>query len=394
MRDTRGLVPAGSAVKVAVAVVVLLVGTVGGAYALGVVGAPSVVAVENRFGEVNETKSIIRTDMTVHNPNPVGVKLGGTTVDYAVRMNDVRMAEGTNHGVAVGTGNSTLTFETGMNNSKIPAWWVSHVSNDEHTELRVDASVHSSLLGRTFGAPKVTRDVDTNVIGAFRTDEPREINADAAAVTNPVLILERTDASWGAVDRETTEVRMTLYLHNPKSYPITLTSVGYDITMNGIAVGSGEAGHTTTIPPGETVPVEATTHIDTQRLDEWWVSHLERNQVTELRMELYLTVDLSAAGAGERRVKLDEFTQTIETDLFGTKNETAAGAGGAGGTDSTSDGDGTAEGDAGSEGTTATTDAPTATPTDAGGDGATATPAGTASPTTGSATTTTDDGLF
>ena len=381
MSDTRGFVSALSTVKVVAVVAVVLVGSVGAAFALGFVGAPSVVAVENRFGEVTDETSTIRTDMVVRNPNPIGVQLGGTTVDYAVRMNDVRMAEGTKEGVEIETGNSTLTFETGMNNSKIPAWWVSHVSNDEHTDLEVDASVHSSLLGRTFGAPQVTRDIDTNLIGAFRTNESQPIEADAAAVTDPVMILERTEASWGTVDEGTTEVRMTLFLHNPKAYPITLSSLGYDITMNGVDVGDGEAGRTTTIPPGETVPVEATTRIDTQRLDEWWVSHLERNQVTELRMELFLTFDLSAAGAGEQRVKLDEFTETVETDVFGTKDGSDGGSGD--GADDAGDSDsGDSDGGAG-DGTA--TDAPT--------DGSTST--GTASPTaTPAGTTTTDDGLL
>ncbi|QLG61692.1 LEA type 2 family protein [Halorarum salinum] len=381
MVDTRGAI---STVKVVAVAAVVLVGSVGGAVALGVVGAPSVESVENRFGEVTDETTEIRTDMVVNNPNPIGIRLGGTTVSYTVRMNDVRMAEGSKEGVGVETGNSTLEFRTGMNNSKIPAWWVSHVSNDEHTTLRVDADVHSSLLDRTFGAPQVERDVDTSVIEAFRSEEPRPVEVDSAAVTNPVMVLERTEASWGTVDEGTTEVRMTLYLHNPKPYPITLSEVGYDITMNDVAVGDGEAGRTTTIPPGETVPVEATTTIDTQRLDEWWVSHLDRNQVTDLRLDLYLVIDLSEAGAGERRVDLDEFNETVETDVFGTKNRSADGTTGGGDDDDASDGDGTDDG----------TEAPDGDGTDAPTDGGTATPTPTATPDGGTTTTEDDGGLF
>ncbi|WP_313694680.1 LEA type 2 family protein [Halorarum halobium] len=389
MSDARGLGPTAATAKAIAAVLVVLVGSVGGAFALGLVGAPSVVGVENRFGAVTESTSQIETELTVHNPNPVGVQLGGMTIDYSVRMNEVLMAQGTKEGVAVETGNSTLPFRTGMNNSQIPAWWVSHVSNDEHTTLRVDASVHSSLLGRTFGAPKVTREVNTSVISAFRTEEARPIEADAAAVTNPVMVLNRTEASWGTVDEETTEIRMTLHLYNPKPYPVTLSSLGYDITMNDIGVGEGEAGRTTTIPPGETVPVRATTHIDTGTLDEWWVSHLERNQVTDLRMELFLTFDLSAAGAGERRIELDEFNRTVETDLFGTKNA-SDGSGGAGEDGSGSSGDGDDGGGSDAPGTETSTGTATATPS--GGEStATATP--TATPGGGTSTAT-DDGLL
>jgi hypothetical protein len=167
--------------------------------------------------------------------------------------------------------------------------------------------------------------------------------------------------------------------------------------MNDISVGEGEAGRTTTIPPGETVPVEATTVIRTQTLDEWWVSHLQNDQVTELRMRMYLTVDLSAAGGGEQRVPLDEFTRTIETDVFGTKDAAAADAnaddgsdGGTNGSDGSDGGDSTAVGTDTPTGTAASgsgADDATATPTDA----PTATPTPTATP---GGTTTTDDGLF
>ncbi|MEA5408813.1 hypothetical protein VB773_15400 [Haloarculaceae archaeon H-GB2-1] len=46
--------------------------TVGGAFAAGVLGVPSVVAVENSFAGVSNETTTIETDLTVSNPNPVG----------------------------------------------------------------------------------------------------------------------------------------------------------------------------------------------------------------------------------------------------------------------------------------------------------------------------------
>ncbi|WP_435124962.1 LEA type 2 family protein [Halobaculum sp. D14] len=392
MAGIRGLA---RTVKVVAAVAVLLVGAVGGAYLLGVVGAPSVVGVQNRFGDVSEEHTVIRSTLVVNNPNPVGVRLGGVSADYAVSLNGIRMASGSKSGLAVEQGNFSVPFRTRMNNSKIPAWWVSHVRNGEHTTLQVDASVHSSLLGRSF-SPQITRDVNTSIISAFRSSETRPLNASSPLVSDPVLYLNRTEAQWGTVDNDTTEVEMTLHLYNPKSYPVTLSTVGYNITMNNISMGGGEAGEPTTIPPGETVAVPATTVIDTQKLDEWWVSHLQRNQVTQLRVSFYLVFDLSAAGAGEQRIDLTDVTRTVETDMFGTKNESATGTSGSAAAGSGGDGTATATpagagtdtpagtaggGDTATPGTTPT---PTPAPTE--------TPGGTATPSGG--TTTTDDGLF
>jgi len=95
----------------------VLGGSVGGAFALGVVGTPSVVGVENRFGEVTNETTTIDSDLTVNNPNPVGVSLGGVTIDYGVSMNDVSMANGTKEGVSVGTGNTSVPFTTELDNS-------------------------------------------------------------------------------------------------------------------------------------------------------------------------------------------------------------------------------------------------------------------------------------
>jgi len=365
---------------------------VGGAFALGVVGAPSVVGVENRFGEVTNETTTIDSDLTVRNPNPVGVTLGGVTIDYGVSMNDVSMANGSKEGVSVGTGNTSVPFTTVLDNSRTPAWWVSHVSNGEHTDLRVDATATSSLAERSYST-QVSRDVNTSVIEAFRTDEPKPLNASSPVVSDPVLILERTEAEWGTVNEERTEVEMTLHLRNPKPYPIPVSEIGYDIYMNNITMGSGEAARTTTIAPGETVAVEATTVIRTGKLDEWWVSHLRQNQATDLRMPFYLVIDLSNGGGGEHRIELDSYERTIETDVFGTKPA-------AGGADTGSNG--SDDGGESNDGTA--TDTPTGTTTEPGtpddnadGDSTpTATPSSTptATPTSTPEGTTTDDGVL
>lgn len=50
---------------------------VGGAFALGVFGVPSVAAVDNTFGDVTNQTTEVETDLTVANPSPIGVGLDG-----------------------------------------------------------------------------------------------------------------------------------------------------------------------------------------------------------------------------------------------------------------------------------------------------------------------------
>jgi LEA14-like dessication related protein len=376
--------------KYALIAVVVLVGAVGAAVGLGVVGAPSVTGVDNAFGPVDDSSTVIETDLQVSNPNPIGVSLGGLTVDYAISLNDIRMAEGVKEGVDVGTGNSTLPFTTEMDNGKIPAWWVSHIRNGESTTLTVDADVHSSLLGESFGAPKVERSIDTDLISQFNSTETRPVNANAPVVSDPVLYVNETSARWGTVDNETTPIAMDFTVYNPKSTPVPITEIGYNITMNDVAVGSGTTNQTYVVPAKSEETIETKTAIDNSELDEWWVSHLERNQVTELRIDFYAKLELAGT---TYTVPLDEmtYTETIETDMFGNKDgSTSAG-------DSGSD-DGSSDSGGDSDTSTATPDSDGTATTTSSDDGSlvgddtatpTATPSDEESTTTSTATTTT-----
>ncbi|WP_254543814.1 LEA type 2 family protein [Halomarina pelagica] len=308
-----------SRLRVVAAVALVLAASVGGALVTGVVGAPSVTGVENRFGAVNESRTVVHTDLHVRNPNPIGVRLGGTTVNYTVAMNGVVLASGEKDGVHVESGNATLSFVTSMDNRRIPDWWVTHVRNGETTRVRVDARVHSSLLGRTFAVPQ-ERTVETDVIGQFRSTEDRPVRADSPLAPDPVLIVRETDARWGAVTDERTPIETQFVVYNPNASPYVLTEIGYEVTMNDVPVGSGASERSHVIEPGTEEAIDATTAIRNARLDEWWVSHLERNQVTDLRIDFYATLELPSGAT--IRLPLDSLTyeKTIETDVFGTKD--------------------------------------------------------------------------
>jgi LEA14-like dessication related protein len=349
----------GSRVRiVALVLSLVLVVVVGTAFATGVLGAPSVTDVENRFGGVNETTTVVESDLVVSNPNPFGASFGDLSVDYAVDMNGIRMAEGTRTGVSVSRSTSTLPFTTHMANERIPVWWVSHVRNDEQTTLAVSADIHSSTAGRAFDAPQVTRSVDTDLLSQFNSSEPQPVNGSAPVVSDPVLYINQTNATWGEVTNETTELNIRFVVYNPKSYPIGTTEVGYDIGMNGVTLGEGATDKSVVIPAGETRTIETTTRIRNENLDDWWVTHIERNQVSQLRIDFSARFDLRATTVTVPLTSLD-YTKTVETDIFGTKPETGA----SDTSQSSSEGDESSSSTPAATTTATPTEAPTATPT-------------------------------
>jgi LEA14-like dessication related protein len=335
---------------------VLASAVAGGAVVSGVVGAPSVVGVSNHFAGVSEERTTIATELVVNNPNPVGASLGDVSVSYAVDMNDVRLATGGKEGLAVESGNSTVALETDLLNERIPAWWVAHLQDGEQSEVVVHATVTSGTLDESVDAPKVRETVDTDIASSFNSTETRPVEADQPGIQDPVVYVNETSGWWGTVTDEQTTVEMRFEVYNPKPYAIPVQEVQYDVDMNTIDVGEGSTDRSYVVPAGGTRTVAAQLTIQNERLDDWWVSHLQRNQMTDLEMELSLVLDLSNAGGPTVPVPFDTVEHTIDTDIFGNKAQYPTGEGNGDSDGSTSDGDDASGGD----GTTAT---PTATST-------------------------------
>lgn len=308
-----------SKLRVALLGVVVLCVIVVGAFAAGILGIPSIATIDNTFGEVTNETTTIETDLVISNPNPVGIGLEGVSVNYTVSMNSIEMAQGNRDGVGVEPGNSTMNLETRMRNDAIPPWWTSHIRNDERTTVGINATITSDRLGRSTDVRR-THEIETDLIGAFNSEETRPVNADSALVDDPVLYINETRGQWGTVSETETPIDMAFEVYNPNVEPYVITEVGYDITMNDVAMGEGRTEEAYVIPSRGTETVELTTVLDNRQLDDWWVTHLDEevhgHQVSELRIEFYAVIELPTGE--EITVPLNELTyeEMIGTDIF------------------------------------------------------------------------------
>lgn len=373
---------------------VVLVAVLGGAVALGVLGTPTVAAVDTHFAGVSNQTTTVATNLTVSNPNPVGAQLGGLSVNYTVAMNDVRLAQGDKHGLGIGAGNTTIPLTTEMRNDRIPAWWYTHVRNGETTTVAIDATATSSTLGGRSVSFGQERTIETDIVSQFNSSETRPVEANQPLVSDPVLYINETRGNWDRANltRSETPLDLAFDVYNPKPYPYTVSKVGYTITMNDVTVGQGETDRGYVLTPGEETDIEADTAIQNDNLDRWWVTHLQRNQRTEVYVDFYLVLE----GGGEQfRVDLDaiDYQTDIETDIFGNKAQYPTGDDAVTGSNESGSADGgneSASTETESETETATDDGlldgDTDTQTDDGGllggdDSATETPTETATPT-------------
>lgn len=319
----------GSKLRIAATALGVLVVSLGAAVALGVFGVPTVESVDNEFGGVNDTTTVVVTDLTVNNPNPVGTGFLDASATYAVRMNDVQMAEGEKGSLDLSPGRNEVRLETYMDNRRIPDWWVTHVRNGERTEVAIDARIRSNALGQSVPVEQ-RQSINTSMIARFNSTETREVDGNSAVLSDPMLYVNETSGSWGNVTETETPVNTAFVAYNPKDVPYTVTQIRYEITMNGITVGEGTSDREYVIEPHTSEEVATRTAIRNDNLDEWWVSHLRNDERTELRIEFAATIEAEdpTSITGETvslDVPLNAITheETIETDILGSGNETS-----------------------------------------------------------------------
>lgn len=236
------------------------------AVATGVAPRPRIQRVDNAFASVNETTTVVDTDLVVHNPYPVSLTFKQATLNYTVATNGIPVAHGAHRGLHVGQGTTRVDFTTRLANERLSAWWRSHVRRGEHTRLTVDARIDPPVLSRSVHVQPVERRITTNVLGAFNSTENRRLTVDGLLVANPVAVVRSTSATWGQVSQARTPIQTRLQVYNPHPFPVVVTEVGYRIRMNDIRVGRGTTEESVMIAPHETETVTARTSIRTEAL--------------------------------------------------------------------------------------------------------------------------------
>lgn len=313
-----GLVARGVAVVLAVLVVSSAV--FGGLVAGGIVevGAPAVTEVHTEWGTVNEDRTEIEATVQVDNPNPIGVPnvLG---VEYAVAMNDVTVAEGEEEGVGIESGSNDLDFEAEMDNDEVTDWWVSHINNDETTDVGITATVKSPVYSQQFDVKD--QQIQTDFLSGLETTNDQPFVVDGERVGT----IKRTEAEWGEADDRTTPLTVQVTVRNTASRSITVSDLRYGIRFNDVVLGQGVATESYTIRPGQTRTLEFELELDTDRVQEWWPSHVEADAGTEVEQTRVLTdasIRVESGGLSDR-VRLQSMNSEtyFKTDIVDGEDE-------------------------------------------------------------------------
>jgi len=296
-------------------------------FALGILGLPDAGLADNRWGEVDGQEIEVHTDVWLDNPNPFGFG-GSADVAYTVDLEGVRLAEGAGTDIEVDAGRQTETFTTTLFAENLPAWWVSHLANNEVSRLDADATADVSL-GPLSGSPGTTveDEIETDIEGALdeATDEfegdyrfaETGLTAPDGTSVKPSVEIRDATTEWGAVTADETEILTTITVHNDNPYPIPTPGFAGEVETNGeslvewaagdvrILDGDGELlGDETLIGPGETVERTFLAAMDNEQVSVWFPTHVDSDQpagnpAVEFT-ELVVTAQLAFEVSGER----------------------------------------------------------------------------------------------
>lgn len=274
-------------VAVAVAGAAVAVVAVAG-YQAGWFSEPRVTSIETSWGNVSAGETELVTAVTVDNPNPFDVTI--SSLRYAVLLNDVAMARGSDADVTLKHGTTVIDSVSSINMSRVPRWWSSHVHRGEstHIELVYEVKARAGPIKRTRTIHESYGTVDTDILSTLRLSEPREVNVSIDGSTHRLLVATDFAARWDSVTGETTTINTTVDLYNPHDSSITVDAFTCHLGMNDHIVGSGHIDGAITLPPHETTAVTCDAVVNGSDLIQWFTSHLENNETTRY------TVDSSA----------------------------------------------------------------------------------------------------
>lgn len=284
----------------------------GGLFAVGVIGVPDAGLEDNAWGEVSDDEIEVLTTVWIDNPNP-GVSLGGTTVDYALAMNDVELATGSAADVRIPSGNTTTELRTDLQYRQLPAWWASHIRNDEVSELAVDTTADVEV-GPISGSPSGTytdeteTDLETMIEGTLAESEGEHTlspvtagSGTASRTVEPTVEIRDTEAEWGNVTENRTELSLTFDVHNPNAYPLPTPALTGELEFNDYPVAHWEANevelrhgaYNATIPPQGHREITFVAELDNDDVAAWFATHADNAEVTdaEMRAQLAMNVD-------------------------------------------------------------------------------------------------------
>ncbi len=269
------------------------------------------------WGEADEDRSPLRVTTQVENVHERPVRIDGT--DYEIRMNEVVVGSGeTDDPVELAPGESAaFTVEAAIETPRTQQWWVSHLRNDETTDLTVAVyAVAVDDEGTRRRLPLAILDqqstFETDLLGTGETVvEPVE-SEPPAGFADPTV--EETTSDWGEVGADETAIETTVAIRNDNEEAFTdLLSLEVDreTTIAGVTVASG-TDRVESLPRGEG-EIGLTSTKPHAVVPEWWAAHLRNGERSASRTGVTAEADVTVTTLP---LDFDDRETVVSSDLL------------------------------------------------------------------------------
>lgn len=272
-------------------------------------GKPQIKGSTNQWGEVTDSTTEVITKVDVYNPNPVPLPL--KNVLTTIYMNDIMMGNGSAVKSEIDTNsNSTIVISTDIQNDRISEWWISHIKNDEESSMVMKGDLVFDLKVTEFKYPiEKTRQVNTDILSGLSVSSQRVDSTGPGSIT-----IESAESQWGEVNHDYTQVVTTVKVQNDYPVDISIEEINYVVEMNGIRLAEDTSDVTRVIEANSEAELSLTTKMMNDKLEEWWVTHIENNESSTLNTTVQAVVE-----AEDQRFELNLLEQRSQftTSLLG-----------------------------------------------------------------------------
>ncbi len=125
--------------------------------------------------------------------------------------------------------------------------------------------------------------------------------------------LQEVNNEWGEVDQKKTEIRSSIYINNPNPIGIPFASIEIkgEILMNNVVMGAMnksdvdiEAGNNN---------IELVSNIHNDKIPEWFVSHVDSGEYTDIRISPEVTLKTFLTDFG---IQMPDQTSSLQTSFL------------------------------------------------------------------------------
>ena len=105
-------------------------------------------------------------------------------------------------------------------------------------------------------------------------------------------------------------------MNNPIPFTIQIPQITYNISMNNIIIGNGNITNNFILKANNDSVINLITTIDNTRLDDWFVSHLQNNESSNLNITISSIIEYEGIS-----FRIDDFliyTHEFDTDILGS----------------------------------------------------------------------------